>query len=320
MAQPPTRYLDYPTSIVCAVSSGVDSFATAITARQMWPDALIYLKHEHLPEMQWSFVDRELMHLARTIGNAQVVTTQVVYELTGESNVRSGLPKVRRRRLHTVRNGETYYGEAKDDDPNAILTLYDFFNKARGGQPPTASMRACTAYFKRSGADAWLNANAELLGPRTLFLSGERAAESDNRADLPDWEWRFLSKNSRGEWVPRQRPADVVWYRPVHKLKLHEVSRIVYDAGGRDLFSQAYWIQGETLEAMLDPQRDESGRARESCKICVFTHDKHIKAMASHPEGRQAIVRAIAQEQRPAIDGKTKSWRQSKYIDTGVLG
>jgi hypothetical protein len=174
-ADPPAEWLEHPTAIVASVSGGLDSSAVAIEARRRWLDAPIILWHAYLPQMDWHQSDEQIGGLAECLGNCRRVSAQAVYALNGTTTP-TGANGTTLRRLHVVRDGDAWYGPNQDDDPAAILTLFDFARKAHNGQPPTSKLRWCTSYFKSRAADHWLRENREVLGPRPLLLTGERHA------------------------------------------------------------------------------------------------------------------------------------------------
>ena len=133
-----------------------------------------------------------------------------------------------------------------------------------------------------------------MLGVRPLLLSGERHAESMGRAMLPAFEWRL---GTRG-W-------DVLWLRPVVELRLHQVTRMSLEANVP--IHPGYALQGETLAALLDPERDERGRARLSCVCCIFTQPRHLAtALQQTPE----LVRPYVQRVQDYEHITGYSWQQ----------
>ena len=284
---------DDPTAIVVSVSGGLDSVAAALWARTRWPDRPLILWHAHLAEMDWQHTDDQLRGLAEHLGNCRMISVQAVYALNGEITP-SGANGTTFRRLHIVRDGEAWYGPARDDDPNAILTLLDFARKARNGQPPTSKLRWCTSYFKARACDVWLRENRDMLGDQPVLLSGERHAESPGRSKLPQAAWRFGTT----QW-------DVLWYRPVIDWPWHQVVQASVDAGIP--IHPGYMLQGETITAMCDPTRDERGRARLSCICCIFSQQQHIAtALHNAPEVVGPAVQAIQQYEQST----GYSWQQ----------
>jgi hypothetical protein len=111
---------------------------------------------------------------------------------------------------------------------------------------------------------------------------------------LPPFQWRF---GSRG-W-------DVLWLRPVIDLRLDEVTRMSLEAGAP--IHPGYALQGETLDALLDPERDERGRARLSCVCCIFARPRHIAAaLRQAPELVAPYVRRVQAYERAS----GYSWQQ----------
>lgn len=256
---------EHPSAIVMLVSGGIDSIATALWARQQYPNAHIYIFHNHLEGMDWPQTDTVITALADHIGNCSVIAVQAVYSLTGEQTP-AGCNATRLRRLHVVRHNSKWFGPAVTQDESEMLTLLDFGLRARLGQPPTKKIRWCTSYQKQSPTNRWLQQNQHVLGSTALLLSGERAAESFSRSELVQTEMRFEAKTG---W-------NILWHRPVLDKKWHEVVRMVVEANA-SLIHPGYFIQGETLTTMLDPDRCERGRARLSCMRCIFSRQEHIE-------------------------------------------
>jgi len=220
--------------------------------------------------MDWPQTDAQIGDLAATLGNCRRVSVQAVYTLSG-TRTPSGANGTHFARMHVVRDGEHWYGPA-EGDPGEISTLLELATRARNGQPPTRRIRYCMEYLKIRLCDRWLQEQAPALGVRPLLLSGERHAESAGRAALPPFQWRF---GTRG-W-------NVLWLRPVVELRLHQVARMSVEASVP--IHPGYALQGETLAALLDPARDERGRARLSCVCCIFTQPRHLAtALEQAPE------------------------------------
>jgi 3'-phosphoadenosine 5'-phosphosulfate sulfotransferase (PAPS reductase)/FAD synthetase len=285
-ADPRAAYEADPSALIVSVSGGLDSTALALEARRRWPTLPIILWHAWLEGHDWPHTWEQIGRLQRHIGNARRVAAQVVYELDG-SITPSGCNGTHLRRIHTVADDDLWFGPALDDDPAAITTLLDLSIKARKGQPPTKRLRYCTDYFKGRCCDRWINEHLAALGPRPILLTGERWAESDNRAHLPEWQWRF----------ERQR-NDVLWLRPIIALRAHEVARRVI-AADPALVHPGYFIQGETLDTLTHPAREERGRARLSCVACVFTNQGDLAtALHNAPEIVQPHVARIQRYER----------------------
>jgi hypothetical protein len=193
--------------------------------------------------------------------------------------------------VQIVRDGDASAGPANDADPQAIRTLLDFARKARNGQPPTRAQRWCTSYFKTRLFDTWARANRSMLGEQSVLLSGERWAESEQRSHVLPWEWRNAITLQPGhrDWPRGWR---MLWARPGIDRALHEVAGAVLDAGIEPHIG--YFDQGETLASLLNPLRDERGRARLSCRCCIFSQTHHIQhALDARPAVMGPAVRAI---------------------------
>jgi predicted PP-loop superfamily ATPase len=67
-----------PSCIVVSVSGGVDSDASALWARQRWPDHPIILWHSLLAGMDWDETEEHLDLLCESLGNSKRVTVQGV--------------------------------------------------------------------------------------------------------------------------------------------------------------------------------------------------------------------------------------------------
>jgi hypothetical protein len=287
---PPAAVLDDPTAVVVSVSGGLDSDFAALWARQRWPNAQLVLWHAYLPLMDWHETLDHLRSLADVLGNCRLVVAQAVYALTGEQTP-TGCNSTVLRRCHLVADGDAWFGPAADDDESAILTLLDFATKARHGQPPTTKHRWCTSYFKTQLFNTWARERRDELGARSLLLSGERWAESPGRATLPPWEWRAaitLQPNPKIEFAGWR----MAWLRPGIDQPFHQVARTVLDAGVPP--HPGYLAQGETPETLCDPLRDECGRARLSCRICIYGQRRHIQhAIDHHPAMMWDAVEAM---------------------------
>jgi hypothetical protein len=284
-----------PTALVASVSGGLDSDFAALWLRQCYPDHPIILWHAYLPE-DWPQTAEHLLHLAARLGNCTVIRLQAVYELTGQATP-AGYGGTRLRRIQDVERG----GPAPNTDPAAITSLLDFWTGPRRGMPPTNSMRYCTAYFKTALFDAWVVRHRPELGARPLLVSGERWAESPTRARLPAWEARLPLRPTRA-WP---QGWQMTWLRPGIALPFHAVAGAVVAAGITP--HPAYFLQGETLETLLDPTRVERGRARVSCRVCIFGQARHIRtALARSPETMAEIVAEV--QAREAQTGRT--WQQ----------
>jgi hypothetical protein len=292
IARAPSAYLDDPTAIIVSVSGGLDSSAAAIWARRRWPDRPMILWHAYLADMDWPQTDAQIGGLAATLGNCHQVSVQAVYTLNGKITP-SGANGTHFERIHVVRDGEHWYGPAAGD-PDEITTLLDLAMRARNGQPPTKRIRYCTDYLKIRLCDRWLREQAPVLGVRPLLLSGERHAESAGRATLPSFQWRF----STCGW-------DVLWLRPVVELRLHEITRMSLETGVP--IHPGYALQGETIASLLDPERDERGRARLSCVCCIFTQPRHL---ATTIQQAPELVRPYVQRVQAYEQASGYSWQQ----------
>lgn len=294
-------FVENPTAIVVSVSGGLDSDLAALRMREAYPDRRIILWHALLAGMDWPETQSHLDQLAEHIGNTDRVTVQAVYELTG-GKTPTGFHSTRLRRIQDV----TADGPATDNDPAAITGLLDFAARARNGMPPTKKLRYCTAYFKTQLFNAWLVRNRTHLGQRAVLATGERHAESHDRARLPDWEWRGeigRSANFPEGWK-------IPWIRPVLRLRFHQVaSRVI--ASGIDPHP-GYLAQGETRQSMQDPWRDERGRPRLSCVCCIFTRGEHLRrARSNAPDSVLEPIAAVQEFEK--LTGR--SWRQDAFLD-----
>ncbi len=286
----PPPYPDDPSSIIVSVSGGLDSDYAALWARRRWPKHTLILWHAHLEAMDWPDTPAHLDMLAAALGNCHLIICQAVYELNGTTTP-SGCNGTTLRRVQIVRDGADEYGAATDADPAAIHTLLDFAHKARNGQPPTKKIRYCTDYFKIRLFNTWARANRHMLGERSVLLSGERWAESEQRSHILPWEWRAAITLQPGhrEWPHGWR---MLWARPGIDRALHEVAGAVIDAGIEPHIG--YFDQGETLASLRNPLRDEHGRARLSCRCCIFSQAHHIQhALDMRPSVMGPAVRAI---------------------------
>jgi len=280
---------DRPSSVVVSTSGGLDSAAAALWARWRWPDTPLIVWHAYLANMDWPQTDEAIDQLTERLGNARRVTVQAVYRLTGEQT-RGGYNATTLARLHDVEA----HGPAEREDEDEILDILEFSLRARKGQPPTSKNRHCTAYSKIQAYDAWARQNRAMLGSSSVLLSGERWAESAARSSrVQPWEWRDKISLKPGNTAFPDGWRHL-WVRPVVAWKWHEVAQFVHDAGVP--FHPGYFIQGETLEAMLDPSRDErKGRARLSCALCIFSRPQEIRrAVANRPDIMQPFIDRVA--------------------------
>ncbi len=290
-----TLYVD-PTALVVSASGGLDSDATALWVRKTWPEHRIIMLYFGLPCADWATTPAHLEEFADTIGNCTIYNLQAVHELTG-AQTPTGMNSTRLRRVHDFADGPI-----TDNDPAVITSLLDFTRRARLNNPPTKAIRWCTKFFKSLTSDAWCRQHRALLGDRAILFTGERHAESDDRATLNHWEWRDIGLQPCKAWP---EGWNLLWVRPVIERRLHEVARMVYDAGIS--LNESYIAQGESWETVLNPARDERGRARHSCSVCIFTRQEHLAtALARRPDlvaGQVAEVLAFEAE-----TGKT--WQQ----------
>ncbi|GAB4200636.1 MAG: hypothetical protein OHK0022_21900 [Roseiflexaceae bacterium] len=306
-ALPPASLLDSPTAVVVSASGGLDSDYAALWARRRWSDVPLVLWHAHLPLMDWEETLPHLRALATTLGKCRLVAVQAVYALTGERTP-TGCAATTLRHCHIVEDGDRWFGPAQDDDPDVLLTLLDFAQRARQGQPPTTRRRWCTSYFKVRLFDTWARERRVKLGDRPLLLSGERWPESPARAQLPPWEWREAISLQPGhcQWPEGWQLA---WLRPGIAQPLHAVARAVLDAGIS--LHPGYLAQGETPETLCDPARDERGRARLSCRVCIYSQTRHLQhALVHHPEQVRPAIDAVR-----AYEAATGyHWRQRESL------
>jgi hypothetical protein len=286
----PAPYPEAPSAIIVSVSGGLDSDYAALWARRRWPNATIILWHAFIYLMDWDETLDHLRVLAATLGNCRLVICQAVYALNG-TRTPTGCNGTTLRRCHTVGDGEAWFGPAIDDDPQVLLALLDFAQRARNGQPPTKKIRYCTDYFKIRLFNVWARMQRRTLGEQAVLLSGERWAESTQRSRLMPWEWRdaITLQPGNSAWPEGWR---MLWARPGIDKALHEVAGEVIRAGIEPHIG--YFLQGETLARLLDPARDEIARARLSCRICIFSHPQHIQnALDARPEAMLSAVLAV---------------------------
>ena len=295
-----------PSVIIGSSSGGNDSNAAVLWARWRWPDVPIIIWHALLDEMDWEQTPAALDALANRVGGRRV-TVQAVYRRTGKLTP-TGQHGVTLAAIHDV---DAAGLATAAQYPDGIRTLLDFALQARNGQPPTARIRWCTHYFKIALFDAWARRNRKQLGDRPLLITGERWRESPSRERrLTSWEWRdaLTLQPSHAEHPAGWR---LLWLRPVIDWAWHQVNAYIRDCGVP--FHRGYAAQGETLEAMLDPHRDErQGRARLSCRCCIFTHPRHLAAALQNDPAAMApaIARVRAYEQASGF-----SWQQRGPIN-----
>lgn len=120
-------------------------------------------------------------------------------------------------------------------------------------------VRWCSAYLKIDVAAIALRNDPRFLGTRTLFVTGERAEESANRARYPQLEphresmWQTLSARAGKDPGPRERVID--HWRPVHGKTEAQVWELLKRHGVNP--HPAYWV----------------GFGRTSCMFCIFGDD-----------------------------------------------
>lgn len=128
--------------------------------------------------------------------------------------------------------------------------------------------------------------------------------------EIQNWEERDIGLLPCKAWPDGWR---LLWVRPAIERALHEVARAVH--GARVPLNESYRAQGETWEALLDPNRDERGRARHSCVICIFSRRAHIlNAVESRPD-------LVAPKLSDVLDfeaGTGKSWQQNGFLDVDM--
>lgn len=297
---------EQPSVIIGSSSGGNDSNAAVLYARWRWPDVPLIIWHAHLDEMDWEQTPAHLDALAARVG-ARRATVQVIYKLSG-TQTPTGHNGVEFLALHDV---DRYGPATAEQYPDGIRTLLDFAVQARNGQPPTRRIRWCTRYFKAAAFDFWVRRHRAELGPNPILVTGERTMESAERAlRLVPWEWRTSVDLQPGN---QDFPDGwrLLWLRPIINWRWHQVNAFVHAAGMP--FHPGYFVQGETLETMLDPHRDErQGRARLSCRCCIFMNPLHIaRALHNDPASMApAIERVRAYEQQTGF-----SWQQRGPID-----
>ncbi|MFV9506466.1 MAG: hypothetical protein AB4911_18100 [Oscillochloridaceae bacterium umkhey_bin13] len=302
----PPPLSERPSVIIGSSSGGNDSHAAILWARWRWPETPILIWHALLDEMDWEQTPAALAALAGRVGGQQV-TVQAVYRRTGKLTPTSNQGVT----LAAIHDVDAEGPATAAQYPDSIRTLLDFAMAARNGQPPTARIRWCTHYFKIALFDAWARRNRQLLGDQPVLITGERWRESPGRERrLTAWEWRdaLTLKPGHAEHPTGWR---LLWLRPVIAWAWHQVNAYVHACG--QPFHPGYFAQGETLETMLDPHRDErQGRARLSCRCCIFTHPRHLAAALQNDPSAMApaIARVRAYEQASGF-----SWQQRGPID-----
>ncbi|HWQ14445.1 MAG TPA: hypothetical protein VNL77_16715 [Roseiflexaceae bacterium] len=149
----------------------------------------------------------------------------------------------------------------------------------------------------------WARERRRELGRRAVLLSGERWAESDARSNVTRWEWRedVTLKPGNKAWPDGWR---LLWARPGIDLALWQVAQAATAAGIAP--HRGYFDQGETIEAMTNPDRDETGRARLSCLMCIYSHQHHIQRAVDTRRELMALVQVVKDYE--ADTGRT--WQQ----------
>ena len=296
-----------PSVIIGSSSGGNDSNAAVLYARWRWPDVPIIIWHALIDEMDWEQTPAALDALADCVGGRRV-TVQVIYQRSGKTTP-TGHNGVAFLALHDV---DTHGPATAEQYPDAIRTLLDFATQARSGQPPTRRIRWCTRFFKAAAFDFWARRNRAELGQHPILITGERTQESYERAQrLVPWEWRdsVALQPDNPDFPTGWR---LLWLRPVMTWAWHQVSAFVHTCGVP--FHPGYFAQGETVETMLDPHRDErQGRARLSCRCCIFTHPRHlVTALQNDPASMEPMIARIRDYEHTS----GFSWQQRGPIET----
>ena len=297
----------YCDTIIVSASSGIDSFALMIRARQQWPNREIIVHHQHLAEA-WESDLHYLKLQCKAVGNCRLVASQGIYETTGEV-LDSGAYGVRMAKIHTIYdNGHIAEPIPPTDDwlegrPSVreglqLTSLLDLAVVARFA-PPTNKIRYCTSYLKSSVFDAWFHASGLKA---TMFLTGERHSESSARSRLPEYCWRF-----------NRNKNDARWWRGIVDLAFHEALEMVLEYGP-ELIPESYGWQHNsgTVAGFIDeyrnPDKDERGRPRRSCQRCIYTTLRSTNNLRQHnPEASRKNDERT--DRAEIVMGKT--WRQS---------
>lgn len=267
-------YCQQEGEVVVSSSSGIDSLATLITAREMFPHRKIRVHHQYLAE-SWHDDLSYLVLQCEAVSNCHLTVSQGVRQLTGGFTP-TGAYATTLHRLHTIYDNGFVAdplppaddlwreGRPKNIPGTEITSLLDLAVIARGA-PPTKKIRYCSAYMKSDVFNRWLQDNGFA---HVFMMTGERHAESQGREKLAASEWRFGRQKN-----------DAYWHRPIVTLKFHEVLRKIleFTKGDIELIPRSYGWQFATghledfIAYYLDPEHDEGGRARRSCVRCIFT-------------------------------------------------
>lgn len=130
----------------------------------------------------------------------------------------------------------------------------------------------CTSYLKTMVTDKWIRHHREQLGPKCLFLSGERRDESIGREKLPELEYHSTTLKTR-----RVAGFTCHWYRPC----------LDYEKG-------KMFERGRELHLEPHPCYEYIGRC--SCMFCVLMPDRHAaENIKRYPEIAAAYVRVEMQ-------------------------
>lgn len=297
----------YCENVVVSCSGGIDSFYALLKARETWPERLLIVHNQYLPE-SWSHDIEYLERQCSFVGNCRLVVSQAQRELTGKAT-KSGAYGTSLVAAHTFYDGTRIGAPLPVDDSwmvarptntagRSINSLLELSVVARNA-PPTKKIRFCTDYMKSAVWDRWFS-DSELIW--TVLVSGERHAESTGRARLPETQWRFGREKN-----------DVYWWRIGLAQTFRETLQYIVDAGATECIPPSYGWQHDSgknadfIAEYLSEDKEEQGRPRHSCVRCIFTTTRAtMNALRHSPEARDHNERTIQAERAMGM-----TWRQS---------
>jgi DNA sulfur modification protein DndC len=230
-------------------SGGKDSQAMTILVERTlraWPNAIAVMVHANLPEVDWPGI---------------------------EQHIRSNHPGLRL---------EICTARWQDGSEKRLLDMVE-----RRGMWPSSQQRYCTSDLKRGPIGVVIRGLAKELGVDLVInCSGERHAESDDRAKLVELEIdERLSVNKRFQ-------RTVYRWRPILTLTEADVRQVVADAGQK-----------------LHPAYD-AGMSRLSCCFCIMAKKADLLTAARlQPELARrygALERKIGHTMKQPAAGEAK--------------
>jgi len=254
---------------------GKDSLSSLLTCLELgFPPEKIELWHHLVDGNGPSFIDWPCSGgYAKSVGKAFGIPTYLSYR---DGGFKAELLRENRKSAATY--FETPEGMIKvGGDRGKVLTRRQFPQVAQ-----IKSGRWCSALEKIDVGRTALNNQERFKGSRTLFVSGERAAESKQRASYHEFEIHECDARTKcGRYIDH--------WRPVHKLSTEDVWRII----GRHKVNPHPCYR--------------AGFGRCSCAICIFSDcDQLASARLIMPEQFAEMV-SLEREFNKSIQYKERT-------------